>query len=187
MKNFLNLFAIIFLIALSSCSASKEMSAELSSTRASLDDCQSELDRTKAALADAKNMSGSNSELVNQLRAEKNALENQLANSQSQLASAQQNLKEVTKQMQATSDNYGVWFRVQIGAYQDRRIDNSLETTDQLSLEERNELQKIALGRFRNYDDAKRLQTQLQEMGLKDAWVVSYKDGERVPIEQVRN
>jgi hypothetical protein len=88
--------------------------------------------------------------------------------------------------MQAASDNYGVWFRVQIGAYEERRIDKSLETTDQLTLEQQNALQKVALGRFRNYADAKQLQSQLQAMGVKGAWVVSYRDGVRVPIETVR-
>lgn len=186
MKNYLTLFAITCLIAFTSCSASKELTAELTSTRSSLNDCQEELSAaknelmsTKQALADAKAMSGNNTGLIDELRAENNALKNQLTIAQSDLV-------KMTQKMQETSDDFGVWFRVQIGAYENRHIDQRLETTDELSLEERNELQKIALGRFRNYDDAKQLQSQLQEMGLKDAWVVSYKDGERVPIETVK-
>lgn len=171
--------AIGFAIALTSCSASKELTTELSSTRASLDDCQEELNTTKQALIDAKATSGDNSELISQLRAENAALQNQLT-------TTQRDLMAMTERMQETSDDFGVWFRVQIGAYEERHIDERLETTDQLSLEERNELQKIALGRFRNYNDAKQLQSQLQAMGLKDAWVVSYKDGVRVPIEAVK-
>ncbi len=128
---------------------------------------------------------------LNQQLAEKDQRINQLLNEKNQvgrdLTAAQSKLQEVTEQLQETSDDYGVWFRVQIGAYEGRRIDKSLETTDQMSLEERDELQKIALGRFRNYDDAKRLQEHLKSVGLSDAWIVSYRDGERVPIEEVRN
>jgi hypothetical protein len=46
-------------------------------------------------------------------------------------------------------------------------------------------LQKIVLGRFRDYQKAKQLQTQIQNLGIKDAWIASYEDGVRVPIEQV--
>ena len=102
-----------------------------------------------------------------------------MSNNQAQLAA-------VTQQMQASSDKYGTWYRVQIGAFEERRIDNSLETTDKLSLETKDDLQKIALGRFRNYEDDKKLQTHLQNMGIKDAWIVTYKDGVRVPIESVK-
>lgn len=86
--------------------------------------------------------------------------------------------------MQASSDDYGIWFRVQIGAYKNRQIDKNLETTDELSLEKPNDIQKVSLGRFRQYEDAKRLKTQLKGMGLKDAWIVSYKDGKRISIEE---
>ena len=122
--------------------------------------------------------------------AEKDQRIQQLLNEKNQLnrdlTSAETSLQSVTEQLQETSDDYGVWFRVQIGAYEDRRIDKSLETTDQMTLEERDELQKVVLGRFRVYEDAKRLQEQLKGMGLDDAWIVSYKDGRRVPIEEVR-
>ena len=95
-------------------------------------------------------------------------------------------LADVTEQMQESSDDFGVWFRVQIGAYEESKVDENLSNSDKLALEG-DDLQKIALGRFREYDNAKALQTQLQSVGLKDAWIVSYKDGKRVPISEVRN
>ena len=180
MKHFFPLCAIAFSLILVSCGASKELSAEASAAKSALEQCQTELSSAQQELAQTKSMLGGNSDQLSRLQAENQELRNQLNGTQAQLAT-------VTQEMQASSDNYGVWFRVQIGAYEDLRIDNSLETTDQLSLETKNDLQKIALGRFRNYADAKRLQDHLQTIGLKDAWVVSYKDGVRVPIEEVKN
>ncbi|MCB0630273.1 MAG: hypothetical protein R2824_04325 [Saprospiraceae bacterium] len=179
MKNLFPLLALTLLTVLASCGSSKELTAEAQAAQSSLEACRAELNTTQQELAQAKSMLGGNGNQLNQLQAENRALRDQLNSSQAQLAT-------VTQQMQATSDNYGVWYRVQIGAYEQSQIDKNLETTDQLSLETRNDLQKIALGRFRNYDDAKKLQTQLQGKGLKDAWIVSYKDGVRVPIEEVR-
>lgn len=176
MKYFFPLLALVLTLSLSSCGASKELTAEVESAKSSLKQCEDQVASLQRELTQAKNMLGGSGDQLTQIQAENQSLRNQLNNMQGQLAT-------VTQQMQESSDNYGVWFRVQIGAYEERRIDNSLETTDQLSLETRNELQKIALGRFRVYEDAKQLQTQLQEMGLKDAWVVSYKDGVRIPVE----
>lgn len=183
----LRFIAICCALTLMACGASKQMTADLESTRTSLSDCQDELNTTQQALAQARSQMGNTSGQASQLQSENAALRNDLANAQAQLASTESQLATVTQQMQASSDNYGVWFRVQIGAYEQRQIDQDLQTTDQLELERRNEMQKVSLGRFRKYEDAKKLQTQLQGMGLRDAWVVSYKDGQRVPIETVLN
>jgi DNA repair exonuclease SbcCD ATPase subunit len=101
------------------------------------------------------------------------------------LIANEEQLNIVTTEMQASSDDYGVWFRVQIGAFGTNKINGDIETTDELSIEDQESLQKISLGRFRNYDEAKSLQKHLMEIGIVDAWVVSYKDGQRVPVESV--
>lgn len=178
MKYLLPSFALVMTIFLTSCGASKELTAEVESAKSSLRQCKDDLEAAQQQIAETKAMMGNSSEQMSQIQAENLSLQNEMANLQDQLAT-------VTQQMQASSDDYGVWFRVQIGAYEEGHIDKSLETTKELSLEERNKLQKVALGRFRKYEDAKQLQKQLQAKGLKDAWIVSYKDGARVPIEEV--
>jgi chromosome segregation ATPase len=178
--------ALALSLLLSACGASKQAMADAESARTALNDCQTtlaqaetELNSTRQELADIRARAGNAGNRADDLRAENETL-------QSQLVAMQNQLSTVTQQMQAASDNFGVWYRVQIGAYEQRRIDKDLETTDQLTLEQQNALQKVALGRFRKYEDAKKLQDQLQAMGVKGAWVVSYKDGQRVPIETVR-
>ena len=159
-------------IAFTSCKQTQELPQENMVAKSELDQYKRQVERLRAELAQKEAQ-------IQQLTTDK-------GNLQSEVASTKAELNEVSRQMQASSDDYGVWFRVQIGAYGDRRISEDLQTTDQMALEG-DDVQKVALGRFRNYDDAKALQTHLKDIGLKDAWVVSYKDGERVPIESVKN
>jgi chromosome segregation ATPase len=153
-----------------SCKAKKEMPSEPTVSKKQLERCEDQMAKMKAQLSDKD-------AIINQLESENQTLSNEIS-------SAQNQLRTVTAKMQASSDDYGIWFRVQIGAYKNRQIDKNLETTDELSLEKPNDIQKVSLGRFRQYEDAKRLKTQLKGMGLKDAWIVSYKDGKRISIEE---
>jgi chromosome segregation ATPase len=182
--NFLFLGLTLFAL---SCGASKELTAEMNAAKTELNDCRSQLAETERQLTTAQQdlnaaqaRAANASNRTDDLRAENETL-------QSQLIAMQNQLQSVTEQMQAVSDDYGVWFRVQIGAYEDLQIDQELETTPQLALEQQNNLQKIVLGRYRDYTDAKSLQSKLQTMGVKGAWVVSYRDGVRVPISEARN
>ena len=177
----------ITILCLLGCGASKELTAEMATTRSALADCQDQLQATQQQLTHARAQAGDSNSQYSQLQNENATLRSDLAQAQANLSVAESQLAIVTQQMQANSDQYGIWFRVQIGAYAEREIDPNLATTDQLALEKNQELQKTSLGRFRNYQDAKQLQTQLQAMGVRDAWIVSYRDGQRVPIEEAMN
>ena len=137
-----------------------------------------------------------NAELTNLKRSisDKNTriqgLESEIMQLRSRLSDAQSQMQNMSNQPVATEsgeDISGVWFKVQIGAYEERRIDQDLQTSDNFVLEDEGSLQKIIIGKFRNFDDADRLRSQLQGMGVSDAWVVAYQDGNRVPVEDVRN
>jgi cell division protein FtsB len=80
----------------------------------------------------------------------------------------------------------GIVFKVQIGAYRERRLDDSMDTSNDLSLEAEGGMQKIVIGQFRDFQKAEQLQRYMQEIGIKDAWVVSYRDGNRIPLEEAR-
>ena len=169
MKKFALILLVVGFVG-TSCKQTAEVPAANMVSKNELEQVKRQLDRSNKLVSekDAK---------LNQLMEENEQLK-------SQLATVQKSLQDVSTQLEATSDDFGVWFRVQIGAYEGRRIDKELETTDDLALEEKDELQKVVLGRFRDYDAAKQLQEQLSGMGLKDAWIVSYKDGVRVSIEE---
>lgn len=82
------------------------------------------------------------------------------------------------------NENEGVVFKVQIGAFKKKDL-KKYDNSDNFSAEEENGLQKYSLGVFRDYWEADTFKKYLREMGVKDAWVVSYKDGQRVPIKDV--
>ncbi len=78
----------------------------------------------------------------------------------------------------------GVVFKVQIGAYAERRIDEDLDTSADFGLEDQGGLQKIVIGQFRDIYKAEQLRDNLIAMGLKDAWVVAYRDGRRISVKE---
>lgn len=55
---------------------------------------------------------------------------------QQKLLANQEQLSQVTTEMKASSDDYGIWFRVQIGAFGTNKINADIETTDELSIED---------------------------------------------------
>jgi hypothetical protein len=46
-------------------------------------------------------------------------------------------------------------------------------------------MQKVTLGNFRDYWEADKFKKYLRDMGVKDAWIVPFKDGQRVDIKEV--
>ncbi|TAF64802.1 MAG: hypothetical protein EAZ55_10385 [Cytophagales bacterium] len=80
----------------------------------------------------------------------------------------------------------GVVFTVQIGAYKDIDLQkNGLVTSDNLNTAKDGDLNKYMVGIFDNYEQANMLRNYLKKMGVRDAWVVSFKDGARVDIKTV--
>lgn len=178
------LIALLSLTAYS-CKPSEEMVQQVNDAKAELKECQDNArkaeQRYESRMADLEAQANQAQDRAQQAMAENDRLKAELANTKAALEST-------TREMQASSDDYGVWFRVQIGAYEDPKIAQDLETNEEgMGLEESDNLQKIVLGRFRQYERAKQLQTQVKNLGIKDAWIASYEDGQRVPIEQVLN
>jgi predicted nucleic acid-binding Zn-ribbon protein len=110
---------------------------------------------------------------------------------QMQLVEARTTLPEQPKGVPAeveTSQEMlaGVVYKVQIGAYKKRQIDEELMSTDNMDVEEQAGLKKVVVGQFRDFDRAKSLQDELVAMGVKGAWVVAYQDGNRIPLKDAR-
>lgn len=109
--------------------------------------------------------------------------------SELEIAAAQQ--QEPVQQMPAQQqtaepqDESGVLFKVQIGAYRKKDLTEYKDASENFSAETSGEIHKYTLGKFRDYWEADTFKKYLREMGVKDAWVVPYKDGERVPMKDV--
>jgi len=90
--------------------------------------------------------------------------------------------------MPAGDVNSGIVFKVQIGAFKNKDMSKYFDNNPNFGGEagkEPGEPQRISIGIFRNYWEADLFKKYMREMGVKDAWIVPYKDGRRVEIKDV--
>lgn len=94
---------------------------------------------------------------------------------------------QVTPQPQPPVSNLpgGIVYRIQIGAYENNRLDSNLGTSDDFRLEDFGNIQRVVIGQLRDYNNALALRDRLRQMGVTDAFVVAYRDGIRVNVEDV--
>lgn len=131
----------------------------------------------------------------NLLKTQMNTKDNRIASLESQIdqlsmdLEAAQMAEPISQPVFTSTDNpdervpMGTIYRVQIGAFEKdkNKIPSELDTTKDLTIEQSENYQKIVLGQFTNKAEAEKLQKHLRKVGVKDAWVVVYKDGVRVP------
>jgi hypothetical protein len=110
-------------------------------------------------------------EQINQYAAQAADLRDQLEKAKARAASGS-----------GINENEGVVFKVQIGAYKGITLadDNSASFGA-----EKSDLNKYTIGVFKDYWEADTFKKYMREMGVKDAWIVSYRDGQRVDIKEV--
>jgi chromosome segregation ATPase len=115
-------------------------------------------------------------------------LEDQLAQSRAQLSAATAELTQLKEGPATNSMDFskGVVFKVQIGAFKNKDLAKYFENNPNLGGEiKEGEPQKITIGIFRDYWEADTFKKYMREMGVKDAWIVPYRDGQRVEIKDV--
>lgn len=78
----------------------------------------------------------------------------------------------------------GTHFKIQIGAYEKTYIPENL-SGDDMGLESQDGLQKVTVGKFVDYQAAKELKKYIRNIGIKDAFIVAYRDGVRVDLNEV--
>ena len=159
-------------------------------------------DQYKALLDDNKQLKSKNFSLKSDLAgvdakiADKDdqiaKYENQVADLKSALVKAKSTQKKMSESPQSPSIgskidvSKGVVFKVQIGAFKNKDLSKYLDKGENFSGEMDDKgLRKYSLGIFRDYWEADTFKKYLREMGVKDAWIVSFRDGQRVPIKEV--
>lgn len=136
---------------------------------------------------------------IQSLVTESNQLKSSLAGKDQQLSNYEEQIADLNQRLLAAQNTpppsppsplptdevlMGIVFRVQLGAYEQTQMEDELITTDNLAVEETNGVQKVVVGQFRNYVNAKALRDRLRQMGVSDAWIVSYQDGRRISVEE---
>jgi len=122
------------------------------------------------------------SELTQQLR----GMEAQVANAKKLAEEAKSAPPPPPPSDAPVYDDSGVVFKVQIGAFRNKDLSKYFDNTENFSGEtDEDGVQKITLGRFRDYWESDTFKKYLREMGVSDAWIVPYKDGKRVAMKDV--
>ncbi|MBI1315351.1 hypothetical protein GC167_00620 [bacterium] len=84
----------------------------------------------------------------------------------------------------AVAFDQGLWYFVQIGAY--KNLDLSMFESGSVNFRMRTEdsLMKYTLGSFRDFAEAERFVESIRKMGIKDAFILAFNDGQRITIEE---
>lgn len=109
------------------------------------------------------------------------------------LAQSLMGLKELNKEDWAIDTNgeyyvKGIIFKVQVGAYKRRDTSLALEEeklSGMFEREQSGDINAYTLRYFRDYWQANTFKKKLRAMGVKDAWIVAFQDGKRVPLKSV--
>lgn len=80
----------------------------------------------------------------------------------------------------------GVFYEVQIGAFQYFDLNEYQESLQNLRGYKQDSLNKYVLGKFRDWNQAKLFLRDVRKMGVQDAFIVAKLDGTRVEIKQAR-
>ena len=118
-------------------------------------------------------------------------LEDQISRMRSELNAARAEIAQLRTAPPVNPMDFskGVVFKVQVGAFKNKDLskyfDNNPNFGGEAADKDSNEPQKITIGIFRDYWEADTFKKYMREMGVKDAWIVPYKDGVRVEIKDV--
>ncbi len=128
---------------------------------------------------------------VTKLKQENDVLKAQVVDLDSKLKQAQA-AQEAKQQAAAAVANVpvntmaakGIIYKVQIGAFKNKDLSKYFENNKNFSGEvDADGTKKYTLGAFPTYWEADNFKKYLREMGVSDAWVVAYKDGNRVELK----
>ena len=80
----------------------------------------------------------------------------------------------------------GTIYCVQIGAYTGISLDEFKGNMVSLQQDSYEGINQLTLGRFRDYDKAMRFLSVVQQIGFHDAFIMSFRNGRRVPLQEMQ-
>lgn len=118
-------------------------------------------------------------------------LEDQISRMRSELTAANSELAALRANPPVNPMDFskGVVFKVQVGAFKNKDLskyfDNNPNFGGEAAGKDAADPQRITIGIFRDYWEADKFKKYMRDMGVKDAWIVPYRDGQRVEIKDV--
>jgi vacuolar-type H+-ATPase subunit I/STV1 len=200
MKKLVIVFCLVFVVASISTTHAqmskkekKEWKKKAGALKKNPEELKSLYDENEALKSEASGYKRQISALESQIKERDNkisSMTNDMRSLESQLAAAKKAASDQPAKTKPASgpvyDDSGVVFKVQIGAFRNKDLSKYFDNTESFSGENTEDgVQKITLGRFRDYWEADTFKKYLREMGVTDAWIVPYKDGNRVAMKDV--
>jgi uncharacterized small protein (DUF1192 family) len=146
---------------------------------------KSQLSTTKRQLSTLQSQMGDKDAKIAELQDEVTRMQAQVAAAKDAELAAKNALGSKPAVSKSPMSMDGVVFKVQIGAFAKKDMSKFFDNNPMFSGQDENGLQKITVGFFKDYWEADTFKKYLREMGVKDAWIVPFKDGKRVPIKDV--
>lgn len=139
----------------------------------------------KERLAEAQSDLSEKEAYLNQVIERKDNEINRLMDQISKLKNSMESPNTTSNQVQTDDWDKGVVFKVQLAAFDDFDLRDLTENGSDLKIIDQDGYIKYVLGQFRDYDMADKFKKKLRKLGVKEAWIVPYKDGQRVPLKEV--
>ncbi len=197
MKNKISISAIILCLLFALPSMAQMSKDEMKEWKKRAKDLKKNPEELKNLVEENESLQSKSSNLSVQVE----NLQGQLTSKNAQLAEAQQAAKAAeaaaeaarkkmmdmgSRPKQTALDDSGVWFKVQVGAFENIDMSEYFKNNPNFSGETaENGAQRITLGRFRDYWESDKFKKVLRQMGVKEAWIVPYADGVRKPLKEV--
>lgn len=83
-------------------------------------------------------------------------------------------------------DTKGILYCVQIGAFTGINLDEFKSDMISLQQDSYEGINQLTLGRFRDYDKAVRFLSIVHQIGFHDAFIMSFRNGRRVPLQEMQ-
>jgi hypothetical protein len=98
-------------------------------------------------------------------------------------------VSQSTSKSSESGSNYasGLVYKVQVGAFKNKDLSKYFENNKNFSGDvDADGTKKYTLGSFTDYWEADNFKKYLREMGVEDAWIVAYKNGQRISLKEAR-
>lgn len=145
---------------------------------------KSQINNTKGQVASLQSQVADKDAQISDLQGQAKKLQGDATSAQAAKRKAEADL--ASKPASTSGDwDKGVVFRVQVGAYEKGDASEFSDGNEEFNTEQADDMQKITLGNFRDYWKADKFKKYIRKVGVKDAWIVPFKDGQRVDIKEV--
>jgi hypothetical protein len=85
---------------------------------------------------------------------------------------------------EASTTQEGVFFEVQIGAFEHFNMEQYMQELARLKKEQVDAMDKYTLGKFRSFKTAQAFNNDIKKMGIADAFIVGKVNGQRVELQE---